>query len=293
MPISNHDPEIHSHTGKTKGVKYLKNPRPLSDELAAKRDAIRKSPRGEMQVHDTGDVRAVDESAQWKTLAPEQLEAKYQHILSLKARVRTDQAVADAMRWTLEGLRILLSEHKDLHQRYHDLRKQMAQAQKHESRISAETPTGTGDFLWTETSRTRLLDHYVNTGSLFAAQKEAGCTPTQFNTEVANNASFSHAYKVARKAARATLRILAEDKAINGDERLLAQLLKEGEEEGATQLTDSQIEHRILGILASVRNRLDPLGTSTADPGREAGVDDDADGGGEASEPEQVLDDLS
>lgn len=279
------DPEIFAATGKADRTQYLKSPRKLDPSLAELRDAIRKSPRDGMQVHQTGDIRAVDESAAWKLLAPEQLEAKYLHILTLKGRVGTDQAVADAMGWTLSGFRILLSEHKALHERYHEVRKQMAQAQAAEARLTPEAPSTLGEFPWAESSRSRLLEIYVNTGSLFEAQRQVGCTPSQFNMEVAANGAFSHAYKVARKAARATLRIIAEDKAINGDERLLAQLLKEGEEEGATQLTDTQIEHRILGILAAIRSRIDPLGTLASQPGGEARTDGDAAGSRAAPQP--------
>jgi hypothetical protein len=89
--------------------------------------------------------------------------------------------------------------------------------------------TSVGPFEWSDSNRLQLLTVLVDTGDLLAAQAAVGCTPNQYNREVARNSSFSEAVKEAKREASGTLEMLATHQALRGNDRLLSLLLNRSE----------------------------------------------------------------
>lgn len=118
-------------------------------------------------------------------------------------------------------------------------------------------PEVVAPFTWTDTKRARLLSGYVNTGDLLQAQRDVGCTPSEFNAELRGNDLFRATAEAARKDARATLRLRALSDALAGNDRLLTAFVKESDgEDDLRQLTDAQLTERLNGLLARIRARL-------------------------------------
>lgn len=219
----------------------------------------------------------------------EQTETQYTRLLTLLAEKRTPEAVAAAMGWSVAGLEVFLTEHRQFSQRWDVLRKRLVENE----RLPQPTLVAIGDVEWTEDKRTRLLEAYVDTGDLLSAQTLVGVTPSQFNREVETNAEFGERVKQAKKQAANTLELRAIKDALGGNDKLLSQILRGKDESAVTQLTDAQLARRITGLLGRIRSRLAAGGDQPTIAGGAASTPGESGGSGIPASPEKVPDAFS
>ncbi len=227
----------------------------------------------------------------------------FEELMLLKAEHRANDAVATALNWTLPQLEVFLAENPNFtKKRYDELgRRQVLEDNGYkapgrhnkEGQImlpaKAKPVPGMRRFHWTGEKRTKLLDIYIDTGDLMTAITDIGCTPSLFNREVEDNGAFAAAVKSARKQARQTLQMIATRDALKGNDKLLGQLMKDGDEDdSARRLTDAQLATRLNSLIARIRSRVATERPAAPDKGRAAGVPVESDGSGAEAPAEPV-----
>jgi hypothetical protein len=252
-------------------------PPPTPENLAAATAVLNKA-RGSMSDFDAtkAATEASREAANTRRL--EETEALYTRLLTLLAEKRTLEGVAAAMGWTVAGLEVFLNDHRTFATtRWDQLRKRLADT----TNIPAAAPVTGAEYVWTDENRRRLLEFYVDTADLLEAQKRVGCTPSQFNREVASNGAFAEAVKQAKKEAAATFELMATSEALRGNDKLMSQIMRDKGDSDTSRLTDQQLAARIIALLARVRARLAASGALGDDAGRASGVPGGVGGAGD------------
>lgn len=269
-------------------VRKAKPPEPTitADDLIA---ATRKLPRGGMSDFD-GARAATDASrAAREKQSFEQTETQYTRLLTLLAEKRTPEAVATAMGWSVAGLEVFLTEHRQFSQRWDQLRKRLAGNEK----VPSVPLVGLGEAEWDEPKRARILEIYVDTGDLFTAQILVGVTPSQFNREMERNGEFSEQVKRAKKQASNTLELRAIKDALDGNDKLLSQILKDKDETDVAHMSDAQLARRITSLISRIRNRVAIGSDKPAVQGGAVITSVEPGGSGAAAQSTEVPDPLS
>jgi hypothetical protein len=172
--------------------------------------------------------------------------------------------VAKAMSWSPTALEAFLAENKPFAtNRYAAVRR------LHAGKAIPELPDG-DPFVWTDQTRRRLLETYVDTGDLLTAQELVECTPSQFNRELRANASFAQMVKDVEKDALGTLKMRALKEGLGGNDKLMAvflkQLEKEDTENELSKLTDVQLSKRLTSLIDRILKRLRDNEDPKSDP---------------------------
>jgi hypothetical protein len=80
-------------------------------------------------------------------------------------------------------------------------------------------------FEWTDAKRARLIEVYIDTGSLADARDAIGATPSQYFAEKKNNSRFADQIEEADPLAAKALEDIATQLALRGQDKLLIKLL--------------------------------------------------------------------
>lgn len=250
-------------------------PTPAPSDVEALKAKVRDAhPRRRMQVQEAktrGTGRRVFDATNRPRNERERLRL-YDQIMELLAARRTNEGVAENLGWSVAELEVFLADHPSFaKERYDVLRRRLVLEDqgvkapwrpsrgKPPTRLpsSPKAPAGQMTFRWSEEIRQQLLTIYVDTGDLMEAIEKCGLTPSLFNREVEENGPFAAALKGARKQAQQTLRMRAVSDALKGNDKLMSQIMKDGDDDdGARRLTDQQLATRIAGLVARVRSRI-------------------------------------
>lgn len=205
-------------------------------------------PRARMADFDSAKVASEIEAA--AEARQKEIASTCRQLLGALAEDPTLEAVAAAMNWPVAALESFLTEHKAFASRFEAARKRL-------TADIGDKPAATSDFDWSDANRTLLVETYVNTGDLIAAQKIVGCTPTQFNRELRQNEDFAQAVKGAEKDATNTLELLVKSEALAGNDKLMSLLMKgKGDDSpDIARLSDAQLKQQIEAIMKRARAR--------------------------------------
>jgi hypothetical protein len=216
-----------------------------------------------------------------------------ERLLTLLAEKKSDQAVASAMGWDSGGLALFLNANRVWAKtQWFPMTRQIATSAQIAKKVNRATPAkaeliALGRTTWTVEMRRRLVEAYVDTGDLLAAQQLVGVTPSQFNTEVDANPEFAELVKTAKKQAANTLELRAIQEGLGGNDKLMSLILrKDGDDAGVSQLTDAQLALRLTALIGRIRSRVDSERSGADEPGGAVSSPGDAGGIGESEREE-------
>lgn len=243
--------------------------------------------RNSMNIEAKAQAKATAEKAIAAT--GEDMESIQRRLLTLLAEKKSEQAAAAAMGWDSAGLALFLNANRTWAKlQWFPLTRQIATSAQIAKKVNRATPAkaeliALGSTLWTEEMHRRLVEAYVDTGDLLAAQQLVGVTPSQFNTEVDANPEFAERIKAARKQAAQTLELRAIQEGLGGNDKLMSLILrKDGDDAGVSQLTDAQLARRLTSLVSRIRSRVDSERTGADESGRATEPSGDVGGGREA-----------
>lgn len=247
--------------------------------------------RNQMHV----DIKAQATLAAEKAMGAEgaDMEMIQQRLMTLLAEKKSPDAAATAMGWDSARLALFLNANRTWSKNaWFPLARQLATSAQIARKVNRAKPAkaeliALGSTLWTSEMRRRLVEAYVDTGDLLAAQQLIGVTPSQFNTEVDSNPEFAELVKTARKQAAETLRHRAIQEGLNGNDKLMGLILRQdGDDAGVSQLTDSQLALRLTSLIGRIRSRVDSERPGADESGGATGSSGDAGGSGESEREE-------
>lgn len=221
-----------------------------------------------MNIEGKAQAKAVAEKAMGATGVD--MEAIKARLLTLLAEKKSPDAAATAMGWDSTQLALFLNANRNwAKNQWFPLVRQLATSAQLAKKVNRAKPAkaelvALGSTNWHDEMRRKLVEAYVDTGDLLAAQQLVGVTPSQFNTEVDANPVFAEAVKAARKQAAQTLELRAIQEGLGGNDKLMSLILrKDGDDAGVSQLTDSQLALRLTSLIGRIRSRIDAGGHSS------------------------------